>query len=373
MNSCGRFEKSVMPDLFIMREHEGYFEKALNLYKKKSFFDAVLLLLDAISADIRLNYGNKMHDLFRIPQLNTMVNILPDKKGILIKAVFASLPQKNKTAFLATLLEEKFTALTLTPLQLENDNLEFHYYSEYADTNPEKIKIVLGEIGRFIYEYSNQFNQLAPIHFFSEKKAVHFRQLPEREIWPIVVSYVDEAFSAETEKADSVAWYIVLLSIYKITYYCSPRGDSGRLLKEAKVFMQNTESVGEQISYGKAALLKIKKRGQLTFLDDVRQLKTMLPVKEEAALFHLQEPFGEFFSIVQETFEAAEYDNVVRIVTLRLLSILDTQVIPERMYYFIVNALNASSGKIWTEGAAILYRAMDDLCNRYNVLLMADN
>jgi hypothetical protein len=361
MNVAPVFDKSLMGSSQ-SKVKADYWDQVLQLYETQKYKEAILGILYYVDSDLIESTGNATKTEFVIPHGSVVVGVKIEGNHLLVRAPFLSTANARKIPLLRQVAQINFSPMNLSRIVLEEEELAFVYSCPLALCEPYKIYEVFREICFYADHYDDEFIQKFNAEWLQEPK-VHPFSASERELaWNHMQTYVEEAFTYieyfENKRSFMHAWEILLFSLLKIEYYCSPQGVFRSELQKTVELIQEETPVIERLARGKDLLRRFQRYNRADFEADLYRTQTFIPIKFRSTLENIRSNFEESYQ--QAKAERDSNDHLGATLTMSGVFL--------RLFYYnnvddviakpIEEALLKASGKKWHDASDALWEGM---------------
>lgn len=338
----------------------AYWQTVLDLYDSKKLKESTVALLKYANPVMFEKYGSADKSYFELPHGSVILKININDEKFSVDAPFLEVPAQNAVPLLRQVTEINFYPLNLSGVNLNDNQLWFHYDCSVNTCEPYKIWDVLYEICIYADSYDDEFIQQFGAKRIYEPRIKPHGEKQTEELYNNLIKMVDEAINYTnyfySKRWDYFCWDIAVITLFKIDHHIAPQGNlRSELEKQIDYLMKSKDPHQQRTSSALAFFDKIKKTPADKIKQDLYLVENFISPRRRAN-------HDTIVSAMKGNYERAtdEYnkkDDIACNLTIlySYYYLLYYYNFEDKYYYEIQRALKEASGKTWTDAALILY------------------
>lgn len=339
-----------------------YWDKVLELYENKQYKETILGIFRYVDETLIEKRGNEDQSRFVIPHGSAVIHLDIGEENLVVEAPFLSTRNASHIPLLRQVAQINFSPLNLAKIILKDEQLMFHYACPMVLCEPYKIYELFREICFYADHYDDEFIQKFGAGWL-QKPVIHaFSPAEKKQAWENMQRYVEEAFAYieyfENKRSFSHSWDVLILTLWKIEYYCDPQGIfRNELQKNIEAQQENTPIV-EKLNRGKDYLRKVQQSDREAFEADLYRTERFIPIKFRSTADNIRTNFEEAHQRAKAERDGSDHIGATLTLSSIFLKLFYYNHVEETISRPIEEAFVKSSGKPWAEASEILWGAM---------------
>lgn len=334
-------------------------------YEKGDYVNTIRSCINYIDATVEKKYANETRTAYKIPHGSTYININITENCFETNAPFLNIDTAKRIPILRQVAQLNFSPLTITNIELIENQLYFKFSCALEACEPYKIYDVLKEICITADNYDDEF-----IHKFDAKhiqapNITPYSAAQKEAAWNLVQLYIDEALHGyeilENKRLTNYLFDILIITLLKMDYCCAPQGNLRVQLEKAISKLNSIDDYYQRLNSGKEFLLKLKSYDKLAFEQDLYTIDVFVPYKNRTTLDAIRNDLKYPYETAEKEIKAADYLGAVFTLQHYILNLFYNYTIDTSVAQLLTGAMIAASGKPTKEAASTLYTAVQNI------------
>ena len=337
-------------------------DKVQNDYQNEAYTDCIRNCINYINPDIEKKYANPEKTEYNVPHGSVIVSLKITEKELIVSAPFLDITNARQIPVLRQVAQLNFAPLMLSHINLEGDKLYFRFSCALELCEPYKIYDVLREICLNADNFDDEFIVKFNAARIQEPKIKYYTPQENETAWNTVQHYIKEAFDGyeqlENKRLNTYLWDILVITLLKIDYFCSPQGNLRNEIEKAINYLNGKDDYYQKLSGGKELLKKLQNADKTNFEKDLYRIETFVPYKFRTTLETVRNNFKNAYEASEAEMKAKDYIGALFTMEYTVLNFWYSNHMDDVLTDILTDAMKEASAKPVQEAAQILFNAL---------------
>jgi hypothetical protein len=337
-------------------------EKVQEHYQNGDYVESIRHCINYINPNIEKKFANADKTAYNVPHGSVIVNIKITEQELIITAPFLDITNAKRIPVLRQVAQINFSPLTLSHIDLDGNKLYFKFNCPLDLCEPYKVYDVLREICINADNYDDEFIAKFNAAHLQEPKVYHYTQEEKETAWKTIQSYIQEAFDGyeqlENKRLNNYLWDILVITLLKIDYYCSPQGNVRNGIEKAIANLNGKDDYYQRLSGGKEYLKKLQQYDITKFENDLYRIETFVPYKFRTTLETVRNNFKKPFETAENEMKVKDFTGATFTLQYAIFNFLYNNNVDDNIANILTAALQNASAKPMQEASVILFDAI---------------
>ncbi len=369
MNNNLSFRKTIIGSLRSQVD-VNIWDKVLSHYDGGNYVETVRDCINYINPAIEKKFANADRTEYNVPHGSVIVNVKISNDAFSVTAPFLSIESAKKVPIMRQVAQINFSPLMLSRVDLEGDQLFFKYSCPLDLCEPYKVYDVLREICINADNYDDEFIAKFDAKRIQEPKIYHYEKAQIDSTWNVIQQYIKEAFEGyeqlENKRLNSYLWDVLMVTLLKIDYFCSPQGNLRVEVEKAITSLNSKEDYYQRLSGGKEFLKKLQQYDQAKFEKDLYKIDTFVPYKFRTTLESVRNHLKYAYETSDKEIKAMDFIGATFTMEYGILNMFYNNNVEDNIADVLTQAMENASSKPVSEAAKILYGAIHKIMTTEN-------
>lgn len=361
MNKNFSFHKTIGGSLR-SNINEKVWDKVVHLYESEAFADSIRECFNYINPAIEQRYANPERTVYRVPHGSMIVEVYISETSFEVKAPFLTVEGAKLIPILRQVAQLNFHPLTLSRIELNENQLYFKYACPIQNGEPYKVYDVLREICINADNYDDEFISKFNASRIQEPNIFPYTSAQKEDAYTNIQLYIREAFEAydffENKRMTNFLWDVVVITLLKIDYYCTPQGTLRNEIEKTLSFLNSKEDYYKRLSSGKEFLKKLQAIDKATLEKDLYAIEVFVPYKFRTTLESVRNILKYAYETAEKEMKALDFTGATLTMEYGILNMFYNNNIEDRIAVLLTDAMKDAEGKPFADSAKILFDAL---------------
>ncbi len=352
----------------------GYLNSQLNidiwdsiqeLYDTGDYAKTVRECIRYIHPGIEEKYANAERTHYKIPHGSIIVEIRISDTEFEITAPFLNIGNAKRIPLLRQVAQINVTPLTLSRIELKDDQLYFHYQCPLDLCEPYKIYNIIREICINADNYDDEFISKFGANRIQEPHIEPYPTDVQETVWNTVQLYIREAFEAydilESKRKTTYLWDILAITLLKIDYYCAPQGNLRSEIEKTFNVLNGKDDYYQRLSAAREFLKKLQSMDKQQFISNLYKIEVFVPYKFKASLESLRNGLQYAYDTSTKEIKGQDYLGALLTMQYGILNFLYSNNLEDIHADIITKAMEKTSSQPVAGAARHLYERLEYL------------
>lgn len=340
------------------------FERALQLYEKGHFLDALGYLMNFIKKGSVKKIGDPFN--LKIPHGSMIIEIEANHEKVHLKAPFLKIPEGGSgIALLRQATEINFGELCLIQLQLNQDELHFVYETPLSWSHPRKIYALLQELTGASDHYDDIFIEEFRASRLSENPQTPRKERSIKKAWDLFQDLLQEGkelLNLIEEKRIEIELYLLPLVFIRVEFMVNPHGRLRSDLRKSLWFAYDQNmAYNERLQRVKATFQKLQEMSKEAFREAMMDAEFFIPEKPAVSLERVQTILRENLERDRDALSQGYYLESTIVLTWRFYDLLTSFTLPKKVQKILLKGLKKTSQTSWEKASKILFDYLNQI------------
>ncbi|MCB0509084.1 MAG: hypothetical protein R2739_04790 [Chitinophagales bacterium] len=340
---------------------------AKDAYEQKDYSKTVRACINYINPEIEQKYANAEKTEYKIPHGSIIVYISISDTTFSVSAPFLNIEGAQIIPILRQVAQLNFNPLVLSQVVLEEQQLYFKYACPIDMCEPYKVYNVLREICVNADNLDDEFISKLNAKNIQEPIIYNFTQEEKETIYTSIQLYIKEAFETykelENNRRNAYLWDILIITLLKIDYYCSPQGGLRIELEKAISYMNSNAEYYQRLGAATSFLQMLQKIDKESFEKDLYKIDVFVPYKYSSDLETVKAKLKITYETAEKELKAKEYLGTVLTIEYGILNFFFGYNVEDKIADILTKAMENASAKPLQEAADTLFLAIKEVMN----------
>lgn len=345
-------------------------DKVQNDYQNEAYADGIRNCINYINPEIEKKYANPEKTEYNVPHGSVIVSLKITEKELIVSAPFLDITNARQIPVLRQVAQLNFAPLMLSHIDLEGDKLYFRFSCALELCEPFKIYDVLREICLNADNFDDEFIVKFNAARIQEPEIKYYSPRENETVWNTVQHYIKEAFDGyeqlENKRLNTYLWDILVITLLKIDYFCSPQGNLRNEIEKAINYLNGKDDYYQKLSGGKELLKKLQNADKTNFEKDLYRIETFVPYKFRTTLETVRNNFKNAYEASEAEMKAKDYIGALFTMEYTILNFWYSNHMDDVLTNILTDAMKDASEKPVQEAAQILFDALKKIMTTDN-------
>lgn len=364
MNNNLTFQKTITGSLKSNID-VNVWQQVQDLYDKGNYADTIRACINYIDPSIEKKFANNDRTEYHVPHGSVIVHVKISDAGFSVNAPFLNIDGAKQVPILRQVAQLNFTPLTLSRIELEGTQLHFKFSCPLDACEPYKVYDMLREICINADNYDDEFITKFSATHIQEPKVYAYTLEQKNAAWNNVQQYVKEALEGyeqlENKRLTNYLWDVLIITLLKIDYFCSPQGNLRVELEKAISNLNSKDDYYQRLSGGTAFLKKLQNYDRTSFENNLYKIDVFVPYKFRTDLESVRNSLKYAHETADKEIKAVDHVGAVFTMEYGILNFFYNHNVEDAISDVLTNAMEKASGKPMSEASGILYQAINTI------------
>ena len=369
MNNNLSFHPTLLP-LSPSKDNDKLWEEVLKKYDEKQYAESVRTLVVYIDKALEDKYANADKTEYFIPHGSVTVGLKISEDTLFITAPFLDISTAKQVPLLRQVAQINFSPLTLSRIDLTENQLTFNFSCPLTLCEPYKIYDVLREVCINADNYDDEFITKFSATHIQTPKTESLTEEQKNLAYDRIQAYAAEALSGyeqlENKRLTAFLWDVLITTLLKIDYYCVPQGNLRNELEKTISFLNSKEDFYQRMSTAKDFLKKLQTTDKEKLKKDLYKIEIFVPYKYNANLDAVRNNLKYAYETAEKEMKAGDNIGATFSMSYGILNLFYSYNVDTSVAALLTKALTDASEKPMQESAKILYDAIHTIMTKDN-------
>ncbi len=369
MNNNLSFHPTLLP-LFPSKDNDKLWEDVLKKYDEKQFAESVRALIVYIDKALEDKYANADKTEYFIPHGSVTVGLKIAEDTLSITAPFLDISSAKQVPLLRQVAQINFSPLTLSRIDLADNQLTFNFSCALELCEPYKIYDVLREVCINADNYDDEFITKFSATHIQTPKTESLTEEQKNLAYDRIQAYAAEALAGyeqlENKRLTAFLWDVLITTLLKIDYYCVPQGNLRNELEKTISFLNSKEDFYQRMSTAKDFLKKLQTTDKEKLKKDLYKIEIFVPYKYNANLDAVRNNLKYAYETAEKEMKAGDNIGATFSMSYGILNLFYSYNVDASVAALLTKAMTDASEKPMQESAKILYDAIHTIMTKDN-------
>ncbi len=369
MNNNLSFHPTLLP-LFPSKDNDKLWEDVLKKYDEKQYAESVRALIVYIDKALEDKYANADKTEYLIPHGSVTVGLKISEDTLFITAPFLDISTAKQVPLLRQVAQINFSPLTLSRIDLADNQLTFNFSCPLELCEPYKIYDVLREVCINADNYDDEFITKFSATHIQTPKTESLTEEQKNLAYDRIQAYATEALSGyeqlENKRLTAFLWDVLITTLLKIDYYCVPQGNLRNELEKTISFLNSKEDFYQRMSTAKDFLKKLQTTDKEKLKKDLYKIEIFVPYKYNANLDAVRNNLKYAYETAEKEMKAGDNIGATFSMSYGILNLFYSYNLDTSVAALLTKAMTDASEKPMQESAKILYDAIHTIMTKDN-------
>ena len=377
MNNAPTFDKSFLSPMMSLL-NSNYWGTVMKTYEAKDYRATVHAVLDYIQEGLSEKALDDQKSRYAFPHGSITVNLEIKDDRLYINAPFLRIPAKYLIPLMRQVTELNFGTLVLAQIILEGSDIYFRYDMPLELCEPYKLYRVIEEICIQADSNDDLFIEKFGAQRFSEMQVDPFSAEQIDMAWAKFQQYLNDAKTYHdyfiSKRWEMFGWDAYYIAFTKLDYFFRPQGVLKSELEKSVKDLNANIPFNEKIQKARSVADKFLKMDKDKFAESMYMSRQFISEKPTFDVAGIQNYLNKSFNTAKDEMNKKDYIGATLTMLTGTYGLLYYYVIPQTSYNMIVEGLEKSSDKAWSDAATALWNVYNSLmgqsqkgANRYGV------
>lgn len=364
MNNNLTFQKTLTGSLKSNIDVNSW-QKVQTQYDSGNFAGAVRDCINYVNPEIEKKFANADRTEYNVPHGSVIVNVKISETEFIVTAPFLNIEGAKQVPILRQVAQLNFTPLTLSRIELEGTQLHFKFSCPLDACEPYKVYDVLREICINADNYDDEFITKFDAKRIQEPKVYQYSSEQKAAAWNTIQQYIKETLEAyeqlENKRLNAFLWDILVITLLKIDYFCSPQGNLRVEIEKAISNLNSKDDYYQRLSGGKEFLKKLQNYDRAKFENDLYKIDVFVPYKFRTDLESVRNALKHAHETSEKEIKAIDHIGATFTIEYGILNFFYNNNVDDAIVDVLTQAMENASGKPMQEASGILYAAVNKI------------
>ncbi|HNF49353.1 MAG TPA: hypothetical protein PKO18_03830 [Chitinophagales bacterium] len=369
MNNNLSFHPTLLP-LSPSKDNDKLWEEVLKKYDEKQYAESVRTLVVYIDKALEDKYANADKTEYFIPHGSVTVGLKISEDTLFITAPFLDISTAKQVPLLRQVAQINFSPLTLSRIDLTENQLTFNFSCPLTLCEPYKIYDVLREVCINADNYDDEFITKFSATHIQTPKTESLTEEQKNLAYDRIQAYAAEALSGyeqlENKRLTAFLWDVLITTLLKIDYYCVPQGNLRNELEKTISFLNSKEDFYQRMSTAKDFLKKLQTTDKEKLKKDLYKIEIFVPYKYNANLDAVRNNLKYAYETAEKEMKAGDNIGATFSMSYGILNLFYSYNVDTSVAALLTKAMTDASEKPMQESAKILYDAIHTIMTKDN-------
>ncbi len=369
MNNNLSFHPTLLP-LFPSKDNDKLWEDVLKKYDEKKYTESVRALIVYIDKALEDKYANADKTEYFIPHGSVTVGLKIAEDTLFITAPFLDISTAKQVPLLRQVAQINFSPLTLSRIDLADNQLTFNFSCPLELCEPYKIYDVLREVCINADNYDDEFITKFSATHIQTPKTESLTEEQKNLAYDRIQAYAAEALAGyeqlENKRLTAFLWDVLITTLLKIDYYCVPQGNLRNELEKTISFLNSKEDFYQRMSTAKDFLKKLQTTDKEKLKKDLYKIEIFVPYKYNANLDAVRNNLKYAYETAEKEMKAGDNIGATFSMSYGILNLFYSYNVDASVAALLTKAMTDASEKPMQESAKILYDAIHTIMTKDN-------
>lgn len=369
MNNNLSFHPTLLP-LFPSKDNDKLWEDVLKKYDEKKYTESVRALIVYIDKALEDKYANADKTEYFIPHGSVTVGLKIAEDTLFITAPFLDISTAKQVPLLRQVAQINFSPLTLSRIDLADNQLTFNFSCPLELCEPYKIYDVLREVCINADNYDDEFITKFSATHIQTPKTESLTEEQKNLAYDRIQAYASEALAGyeqlENKRLTAFLWDVLITTLLKIDYYCVPQGNLRNELEKTISFLNSKEDFYQRMSTAKDFLKKLQTTDKEKLKKDLYKIEIFVPYKYNANLDAVRNNLKYAYETAEKEMKAGDNIGATFSMSYGILNLFYSYNVDASVAALLTKAMTDASEKPMQESAKILYDAIHTIMTKDN-------
>jgi len=369
MNNNLSFHPTLLP-LFPSKDNDKLWEDVLKKYDEKKYTESVRALIVYIDKALEDKYANADKTEYFIPHGSVTVGLKIAEDTLFITAPFLDISTAKQVPLLRQVAQINFSPLTLSRVDLADNQLTFNFSCPLELCEPYKIYDVLREVCINADNYDDEFITKFSATHIQTPKTESLTEEQKNLAYDRIQAYAAEALAGyeqlENKRLTAFLWDVLITTLLKIDYYCVPQGNLRNELEKTISFLNSKEDFYQRMSTAKDFLKKLQTTDKEKLKKDLYKIEIFVPYKYNANLDAVRNNLKYAYETAEKEMKAGDNIGATFSMSYGILNLFYSYNVDASVAALLTKAMTDASEKPMQESAKILYDAIHTIMTKDN-------
>ncbi len=340
-------------------------DKVLNQYDTGKYAESIQECINYINPNAEKKFANIDRTEYNIPHGSIIVNIKITEIEFIVTAPFLNIEGAKQIPLLRQVAQLNFTPLTISRIELVDDQLYFKFSCLLNACEPYKIYDVLREICINADNYDDEFIEKFNAIRIQEPKIYAYSQEQKDISWNTLQLYIREAFDAyeqlENKRLTTYLWDALVITILKIDYFCAPQGAFRNEIEKTLIYLNSKEDYYKRLSNGKEFLKKLQIIEKQKFESNLYKIDVFVPYKLRTTPEGIRAILKYAYETADKEIKAMDYIGATCTLEYGILNLFYNNNVEDEISEVLTMAMLHASAKPMPESSKILFDAVQKI------------
>lgn len=361
MNNALSFHTSIAGSLRSTVD-VSVWDRALKNYENGNYVEAMRDCIRYVNPEIENRFANPEKTKYQVPHGSIIVQVEIGAEQLRIRAPFLDIRGARQVPVMRQVAQLNFSPLSLSRIDLEEEQLFFVYECPLDLCEPYKIYDVLREICINSDNYDDEFITKFEAKRIQEPKIYPYSSGEKEKAWTNTQLYIREVFDMyeqlENKRLTAYLWDILVITMLKIDYYCAPQGKLRNEIEKTIAFMNGKDDYYQRLSAGKEFLRKLQQYERAEFDSDLYRIDVFVPYKFRTNLETVRNALTYAYETSDKEIKAYDHTGAVFTLQYGILNFFYMNSVEDDVAAILNKAMEEASAKPMQDAAAILFAAV---------------
>lgn len=369
MNNNLSFHPTLLP-LSPSKDNDKLWEEVLKKYDEKQYAESVRALVVYIDKALEDKYANADKTEYFIPHGSVTVGLKISEDTLFITAPFLDISTAKQVPLLRQVAQINFSPLTLSRIDLTENQLTFNFSCPLTLCEPYKIYDVLREVCINADNYDDEFITKFSATHIQTPKTEPLTEEQKNLAYDRIQAYAAEALAGyeqlENKRLTAFLWDVLITTLLKIDYYCVPQGNLRNELEKTISFLNSKEDFYQRMSTAKDFLKKLQTTDKEKLKKDLYKIEIFVPYKYNANLDAVRNNLKYAYETAEKEMKAGDNIGATFSMSYGILNLFYSYNVDTSVAALLTKAMTDASEKPMQESAKILYDAIHTIMTKDN-------
>lgn len=369
MNNNLSFHPTLLP-LSPSKDNDKLWEDVLKKYDEKKYTESVRALIVYIDKALEDKYANADKTEYFIPHGSVTVGLKIAEDTLFITAPFLDISTAKQVPLLRQVAQINFSPLTLSRIDLADNQLTFNFSCPLELCEPYKIYDVLREVCINADNYDDEFITKFSATHIQTPKTEPLTEEQKNLAYDRIQAYAAEALAGyeqlENKRLTAFLWDVLITTLLKIDYYCVPQGNLRNELEKTISFLNSKEDFYQRMSTAKDFLKKLQTTDKEKLKKDLYKIEIFVPYKYNANLDAVRNNLKYAYETAEKEMKAGDNIGATFSMSYGILNLFYSYNVDASVAALLTKAMTDASEKPMQESAKILYDAIHTIMTKDN-------
>lgn len=364
MNNNLTFRKTVAGSLKSNIDVDSW-QKVQTQYESGNYAGVIRDCINYVNPEIEKKYANADRTEYNVPHGSIIVTVKITDTEFIVTAPFLDIEGAKQVPVLRQVAQLNFVPLTLSRIDLDGTKLNFYFACPLDACEPYKVYDILREICINADNYDDEFITKFNAKRIREPKVYQYTAEQKNVAWDAIQQYIKEALEGyeqlENKRLTSYLWDILIITLLKIDYFCSPQGNLRVEIEKAISNLNSKDDYYQRLSGGREFLKKLQAYDRAQFENDLYKIDVFVPYKFRTNLESVRNALKYAHETADKEIKAADHIGATFTLEYGILNFFYNNNVDDVIADVLTEAMESASGKPMTQASGILYAAINKI------------